>query len=204
MSATDSAAKCFFGSERLRPTVIIVPISRIYDQLIQGVEGCESRGWYKCFMSGKSAVIKSYPGNSVIDVAYAAGVMPERIIHVGYCGSIEGKVGDIVVASSASHAQETGISIASSARINPPFPYREGPVVTVNSMLLDEDPQKLRRFCAVDMETYWLFRFSPAPSASIMVATDIPGREPFYDVDPEDPRIVDGMRNMVEYVKGLI
>ena len=78
------------------------------------------------------------------------------------------------------------------------------PVLTVNSMLLDETAETLRGFGAVDMETYWLFRFSQVPSSSLMVVSDLVGKESFYDVDPEDPRLKRGIENIAGLVLELL
>ncbi|MBS3051477.1 MAG: hypothetical protein J4400_05000 [Candidatus Aenigmarchaeota archaeon] len=206
MSVTDNAIRCLFGTDELRPSAIIVPISRIYARLTNELHGKQSSGWYRCFHTEKATIIKSHPGNSVIDVAYAAGCRSEKIIHLGYCGGMgNAKIGDIVIASGAAHVSDAKDYIACRRAIDAnAHEIAAVPVLTVNSMLLDESPENLRGFGAVDMETYWLFKFSPVPSSSLMVTTDLPGREFFYDVNPEDPRLKRGIDNLACLALGML
>lgn len=195
----DKVRECFFGRKYIGGTVVITPAKKIYDRLLDENRNETSDGWYKTAFLPEldTTVIKTHQGRSVVDVLQA---LPQgRTLHVGYCGSVSDfPIGDVVFASDASHIREPGnYPCGHEYAVNEKF----GRILSVDSILLDELNLAGTNF--VDMETYWVYRFSERP-ISILLVTDRPGKEPFYDVPMDDPRLIEGFDKLISTARSVL
>ncbi|MBI3190778.1 hypothetical protein HYZ41_03680 [archaeon] len=194
--------RCLYGNAKIGENVVITPISLLYDKIISSFDSEETtNGWYRCaFVPEKNAtIVKSHQGSSVADIAYSLGNHTEKVIHLGYCGGLgDVKLGDIIVGCESKHISEKERVFPSEFVDKPQIKYVKGKVLTVNNILFDENEESMKGYDAVDLETYWIYKFSPVPAVSIMLVTDLPGKIMFYDVSPDDPRLKSGIKNITD------
>src|SRR3989338_1426093 len=200
MLVSDKVRNCFFGDLPIGSSAVITPVERIYRQLLEGNSYKTAAGWYKtAFLPDlDTTVVKTHQGRSVIDVLHA--LQTKRTLHVGYCGSnnYDFPVGGVVFGSTASHVREPG-----DYPCGPEYTISEkfGKVRSVDSILLDEGNPADSDF--FDMESYWVYRFSERP-LSIMLVTDSPIVEPFYDVRLGDLRVEYGFRKLISTARNMM
>jgi len=197
MSMDERIIKTFYGTQRIPYLVCMVPIMHLYEKLISKFGFPEERkGWYKNFHSltpqgREMMIIKTNPGNTVVDPILTMNEGHHLLFHFGYCGGLhpDMKIGDVTIANSSRFENDERVYTprVGLSELEIPGNIVIGGNVTVESILREDNVlRRVFEVISVDQETAYLYRESSNPSLSLMIVSDLPFGKPFYQLDEND------------------
>lgn len=199
--------KTFLGTTEIPGTVVLTPLSPIYEELRGRLYSKErTKCWWKnCTVKTEkdeeAMIVKTEMGSAVVDSVITLSNKCDYLLFLGFCGGLhpDMKLGDITVATCSYFEKDEEVYTPTSdlSEIKSAFSYSvPGMNLTVESVvreaeLIKSKPNYVKQdTVSVDMETAFLYKESRCPSASVMVISDLPKSKTVFDIDFDEMQLV--------------